>query len=402
MRLFIISSIIVLSLPNLLFAQQTSKPDNFEKADAHVSQISKQLIFQPELLANKLSEGLSNDFDKVRAFYVWIAKNIEYDLLAYIHKQNTTQSVREVLTSGKALCLGYSLLFDYFCEQSGISCEVMDGYAKGLGYVKNQTFKATNHAWNAVKIHGSWYLLDVTWASGDPRDLSMHQKNYALDEYFLVPPVTFIETHLPEDPSWQLMDDKVTLVEFEKGIKSDIEKLEMNQYNPEDYNLLDDFDKELLKYKRAVQFNPKNSELYERLSFAYVYKAISITDEIYTFELKTLLDTLGTLDTIFYALLDSAQLTIDPLENWKIPRFRSILEDESNYQKGVFNYEIGTELFRKSRNQQSNAKQISVFTSTYYNQAALNFSLVTHQSIYYTSAREYLSNIDSFKKRELE
>jgi hypothetical protein len=52
------------------------------------------------------------------------------------------------------------------------------------------------HAWNAVKIEGSWRLVDVTWAS---------QVTGVREGFFMVPPEQFIETHYPSHSDWQLL-----------------------------------------------------------------------------------------------------------------------------------------------------------------------------------------------------
>ena len=140
MRSITYISIIILLCSLIANAQQLTNNSRFAHVDDHVTEVKKQFIFHPELLALKLSENLSNDYDKVRAFYVWIAHNVEYDLYAYLQDSYGGQSVNEVLRSGKALCTGYSLLLKFFCDQINIESIIIDGYAKGYGYKKGQEF----------------------------------------------------------------------------------------------------------------------------------------------------------------------------------------------------------------------------------------------------------------------
>ena len=383
-------------------AQVIIEESRFKNVDAHVSAVRSQAIFHPQILVKKLTENLTNDYDKVRAFYVWIATSIDYDLLAYYHDRNIGQSVNDVMRNGKALCSGFSLLFNYFCEQSDIQSEIIEGYAKGLGYEKNQQFKSTNHAWNAVNIYGAWYLLDVTWATGDPYYISKHQKRIDLNTYFLVPPEKFIQMHLPEDPSWQLLEDKILLTEFETGNRLlDFNKTEVNEFNPTDYANLNDYDMDVLRYKRAVLFNPGNHMLKVQLSFAYLYKGISMTDEIWKMEFNQLSDTAVLLGGIFYSLLDSAWITLAHLENWKIPYMKGKIKDELNYQKGVFNYELGTELFVKSIKDGVHLIQIDEIIDGYFEVAEDHFEDVSTTSIYFKDANEYLTNIEDFRLRKI-
>ena len=399
--LFILSSLFILSQTVLLHAQKTIENDRFKEVDAHVSSVSNQFIFHPQRLAIELTGNMTNDYDKVRAFYVWIARNIEYDLFAYIHNRLEDQSVSNVMRSGKALCTGYSLLFKYFCDQANIPARIIDGYAKGYGYHNNQKFTSSNHAWNAVFIHGSWYLLDATWASGNPENISRHQKKIDLESYFLVSPDDFIKSHLPEDPSWQLLDKKISLVEFETmATQKENSVNAMDAYDPKDYYLLNEYDEDLLSYKRSVLFNPKNDILKGRLSFAYLYKGISLTDIITEMGFNQLNDTINACTSNFYAFMDSALTVIEMLDNSKLTYVKNIIRDELNYQKGVFNYEIGTELFMKAAQSDLELVELNDKIENYFEVAETHFEYVSATSIYLRDAEEYLSYIEDFRLRK--
>ncbi|MCK5370823.1 MAG: hypothetical protein KAQ62_19805 [Cyclobacteriaceae bacterium] len=399
--LFMLSSLFILNQTAPLYAQIKYEDDRFKEVDAHVSTVSKQFIFHPQQLVIELTGNMTNDYDKVRAFYVWLARNIEYDLFAYIHDRKEDQSVSNVLRSGKALCTGYSLLFKYFCDQANIPARIIDGYAKGYGYHKNQKFNSSNHAWNAVFIHGSWYLLDATWASGNPENISRHQKKINLDSYFLVSPDNFIKSHLPEDPSWQLLDKKISLVEFETLVTQKESSVNaMDAYDPEDYFLLNQYDEDLLSYKRSVLFNPKNDILKERLSFAYLYKGISLTDIVRDMEFNQLYDTVNAFTSNFYALMDSALIAIEMLDNSKSRYVKNVIRDELNYQKGIFNYEIGTELFIKAAQSDLELVELNHKIENYFEAAETHFEYVPATSIYLRDAKEYLSHIEDFRLRK--
>ena len=53
---------------------------------------------------------------------------------------------------GKAVCEGYSKLFQYLCYCYGVNCTTVSG-----------TAKEGDHMWNAVKLNGNWTMIDVTW-----------------------------------------------------------------------------------------------------------------------------------------------------------------------------------------------------------------------------------------------
>ena len=73
MRYFMIFLAIILFQIQTSFAQRNFDNSRFKDVDSHVSAVRSQAIFHPQLLVKKLTENLTNDYDKVRAFYVALA-----------------------------------------------------------------------------------------------------------------------------------------------------------------------------------------------------------------------------------------------------------------------------------------------------------------------------------------
>ncbi|CAF3037277.1 unnamed protein product [Rotaria sp. Silwood2] len=146
--------------------------------------------------------------------FCWIAYNIGYDTVSYFSKNYPDQSVEEVFRTKKAICGGYSNLYKYLCDQLAIPCKVISGYAKGYGFEhdKNALYE-TNHAWNAVEIEQSWYLIDSTWGSGY---LDKHKlfKRHLNPYYFLSRPDQMIYNHLPENEIWQLLQRPISRTQY--------------------------------------------------------------------------------------------------------------------------------------------------------------------------------------------
>jgi hypothetical protein len=304
-----------------------------------------------------------------------------------------------VLRSGKALCNGFSMLFAHLCDLAGVQVEIIAGYAKGYGYEEGQKFKEPNHAWNAINLEGSWYLCDVTWASGISDEFVRSNRNIDLDGYFMVEPEQFILTHLLEDPSWQLLGEKKTLEEFERGMGIEGNTAQINAYTPDDYLGMKADDKEVLQFKRSLQFNPDNIQFTERLSFAYIYKGMSLTDKLWEMSYQELKGKSDLLQSSFMAYMDSAWQLIDPLPLIRIQKSRRIIEDEINYQKGVFHYELGAELFNKGFNSKRALSEFSKLTRPFFITAKTHFEEVPPQSIYASDARDYLEIISKYESR---
>lgn len=376
------------------YAQKYPDDSSFKEVDAHVADVSKQMIFHPELLTNLLTENLDNDFEKTRAIYVWIARNIEYDLNAYLNGRIDHQEVFDVLGKGKAICSGFSNLFNYLCQQANIKTEIVEGNAKVLGYQNNKIFTNLNHAWNAVNIYGYWYLLDVTWATGDPFLFNKLDKNIDLNEHFLVPPETFIKTHLPADPGWQLLKDKVSITEFKSGMIKPSSYENKPNYLPNNYLSMSEFDKSIFKIKRKIEFNPENIGFKKELSFAYIFKGISLTDEIWKMTFNNLIDTSEVFCSNFYAYMDSAKTTISSLDSLKNQYVIEKVMFEIEFQKGVFNFEIGSELYIKGNKSKMNSEVVNEKKESFLKTSSDYFHQVNLSSIYYNSAKEYLALIN--------
>lgn len=99
----------------------------------------------------------------------------------------------------------------------GLKCEVVGGYSKGYGFRHGDSFRGKNgdHAWNAVLADGKWRLLDCCWGAGYCDDYHHFQRRFT-DHQFAVQPEHFVLTHLPEEDRWQLLEEPLTLEEFEE------------------------------------------------------------------------------------------------------------------------------------------------------------------------------------------
>lgn len=56
-----------------------------------------------------------------------------------------------------AVCDGYSLAYEYLCQQAGLEVTVV------LGDAGASTTDMGGHAWSMVKVDGKWYEVDSTW-----------------------------------------------------------------------------------------------------------------------------------------------------------------------------------------------------------------------------------------------
>jgi hypothetical protein len=162
-------------------------------------------------LVTRLVGAESDPFMKVKLIHDWIADNISYDYKMFAEGRAVDQTVESVLATRKAVCSGYSRLFQRMAELAGIKSEIVSGYAKGLttSYSLDQR---NSHSWNMVEIAGGKYLVDTTWDSGSI-DQGYFVKEYSTD-YLFISPRANLYSHFPKDPANQLVAQPIDSAVF--------------------------------------------------------------------------------------------------------------------------------------------------------------------------------------------
>jgi hypothetical protein len=161
-----------------------------------------------------LVNGLADERSRVRVIHDWVAASIAYDTTLLGADSVPFQSCADVLRTGRSVCGGYSNLFERMCELAGVECVTIPGYARGERFrvLGDEDPTRVDHAWNAVRLGGTWRLVDVTWDAGRIID-DAYERRYSTD-YLDVSPERLIHTHFPADPRWQLLDPALTADEF--------------------------------------------------------------------------------------------------------------------------------------------------------------------------------------------
>lgn len=129
---------------------------------------------EPEIksLALSITQGLSDDYNKALAIHDWVCTNIYYDSDSINGDLNNAPYVAsDVLGTKRAVCLGYANLYAALCRSVNIPCNVVMGYALGVGTgdsawsSENINTTESNHAWNEVYVDNRWVIVDTTWDS---------------------------------------------------------------------------------------------------------------------------------------------------------------------------------------------------------------------------------------------
>lgn len=134
-----------------------------------------------------IADGM-DDYEKELAVHDWLIYNCTYDsgsLSAIPNPSENCDNPYGALINGQAICKGYTTTFRMFMGMLSIPC----------GTVHSADIDGDEHAWNTVKLDGSWYYVDCTWDDPIP-DFSGRPVTH---KYFNVSREEIAERHvLPE------------------------------------------------------------------------------------------------------------------------------------------------------------------------------------------------------------
>lgn len=132
---------------------------------SHLSDYDMAILLRcREILSGILRDGMS-DLEKETAIYQWVVSNVAYD---YDHYNPLTgasphsSTPYNPLMEGKGICMGFASTFQLLADLSGVESIIIPGKAFS---------EREDHAWNMVRLDGTWYFVDPTWDTGveDPR-----------------------------------------------------------------------------------------------------------------------------------------------------------------------------------------------------------------------------------------
>jgi hypothetical protein len=176
-------------------------------------------------LTRALTSPYHTDLLKSRAIFIWVTENIKYDYKSFNKgkeetvpacKSNTDcrivfnaweeKYLKKILTKKKAVCDGYTRLYQKMCDLADIRCEIITGYTKTKPY-QIGTASSVNHAWNAVWIDSAFYFADPTWAAGycteDEETDKLTGFIKAFDNYYWLTPFhDLARNHYPKYSNW--------------------------------------------------------------------------------------------------------------------------------------------------------------------------------------------------------
>lgn len=119
-------------------------------------------------IAEQLTQGIDSDYDKALALHDWICSYMYYDVDSLSSPETPQYYATDIVQTRKAVCLGFATLMAALCRSINIPCNVVSGYALGVGSDNAWTDETIvtdeqNHAWNEVYVDNRWIIVDTTW-----------------------------------------------------------------------------------------------------------------------------------------------------------------------------------------------------------------------------------------------
>lgn len=220
--------------------------------DKEMARIPASSATSTQSIAGYILARFSSETDRIRAVYYWITRNIRYDtdnMSGVAYYNNTGEIVDAVMHSRKGVCIHYSELFHDLSVKVGITSWVIPGYT-----MQDDIVDDISHAWCAARIDSEWYLFDPTWGSGYVENGKFYPEPE--EDYYMVPPLRMIRTHMPFDPMWQFLHYPLSSEEFiRKEFALDPDKIFFNYEDSLDrYNAMDETER-LLASSRRIKNN---------------------------------------------------------------------------------------------------------------------------------------------------
>ncbi|MDO4474882.1 MAG: transglutaminase domain-containing protein [Eubacteriales bacterium] len=115
----------------------------------------------------KMNVYEASEYEKVKAVYDYMCSNVDYDYSGD-NSDRTRFSAYGAMINNRCVCQGYALAVYRLLLTLGVDCRLISGTGCGEA-----------HAWNIVKIGGSYYNVDATWDAGTNGNYSCFLKSDA-------------------------------------------------------------------------------------------------------------------------------------------------------------------------------------------------------------------------------
>jgi hypothetical protein len=214
------------------FAQNSNT--DYTSVDDKMNDIPLDFCTSTDKVSSYIRMHFQSDSDKIRAAFYWTATTLNYDV-ANMFNQNlnatSQEKIENALQYRMGVCMHYAAIFNKIVNSLGIQSYEVMGYTK-----QNNKESSISHAWCVAKIDTNWYAFDPTWGGGSVDNGRFFKE--LNNNWYKVPPAKMIETHMPFDYLWQLLENPVSDFKFKKRTKSNTDTIKKFDFEAELQNYL--------------------------------------------------------------------------------------------------------------------------------------------------------------------
>lgn len=200
-------SVLIMSF---MLTESAIAQDHFAAERTYVNIPSSQTATSAGIAAY-INSHYDSDDKKIAAVYSWITANIKYDadsIHYVILDEDNEERVTWALRRKRGVCENFAALFTDVVTQCGINSFVVEGFTKQGG-----SLDRTPHVWCVAYVDNKWRLYDPTWDASRVGSMSF-DPHY---NYFNASPEELIQSHLPFDPAFQLLNYPIDYNDFVRG-----------------------------------------------------------------------------------------------------------------------------------------------------------------------------------------
>ncbi|AZQ65575.1 hypothetical protein EI427_25520 [Flammeovirga pectinis] len=375
---------------------------------------SSKITVSFEQLSRYLTENEHTDYAKALNIYTWVVHNLTVDLKAYNITKPKYYSVNQILKRKKGTSEDFAMVFDSLCHAANIRSKKVEGYVFSDNSVINTVIFKPNHTWNAIKLDERWFLVDSQWGAGKvTSDQDKTAKNDINDKvfrskvtynYFCISPDEFIKTHLPANPTWQLLDNTITLKEFIQGIVPLENSVVYSSENLDNFDSLAAEDFIYADAKMALEFNQKNHKQLSKASLLkggtlivpHIDNKEAVTNyfkkkQIYYHEAASSAASYNS-DVSFYSRIEKDALVLWERHNFSVP----LSKREKYISRNLLTKDAISDRKNSIKNEQSNYKKFSEkIKERYYPSLSKPRRKSEYDRLYFKITHQQIHEIDS-------
>ncbi|CAC5419433.1 unnamed protein product [Mytilus coruscus] len=176
-----------------------------------VEKVKPEAFNDIKSLVAGITKDLTSTETKAMALYQWLVR-INFDKYTKTTKRISTPcaKLRQIVDKK----LSHAQFYQDLCKAAGIKCEKVEGYVKNKDYLPGNTVQSSKflHTWNAVSIDGHFRLVDPCFGA--------RKEKYFIDHYFATSPDDLILSHFPKEKRWMLMNQSLSVEDFEGTVKT--------------------------------------------------------------------------------------------------------------------------------------------------------------------------------------